>query len=189
MSQIKQNSERLLPVAIVGKSALFPVALTPKAFWPNLLGLKGLMTGLATSQWPFSEFFSTQDLKNLKGFVMNSGLLTSGGLPADGFEIPPEILKISTVLPVVGLFLAKQALEDTRSFQKGGIRGDQVKVVLETRNDNASQPPSRQNIAELFASHFGFTTSPVNDSAPLPGTLAWLGTAVQELQAGTVDLV
>lgn len=200
MSQIKQNSGKPLPVAIVGKSTLFPVALLPRAFWPNLLGLKGLMAGLATAQWPFNEFFSTQDLKNLKGFVMNSGLLTSGALPADGFEIPPEILKISTVIPVVGLFLAKQALDDTQSFQKGVIRADQVKVVLETRfptpaetttpsTDADSQTLSRPDAAELFARHFGFVVSPVNGSAPLPGTISWLGTAARELQADTTDLV
>ena len=96
-----------MPVAIVGRSALFPVAMIPRAFWPNLLGLKGLMAGLATSQWPFNEFFSTQDLKNLKEFVMKSGLLSSGSLPTDGFEIPPEVLKISAVIPVVSLFLAR----------------------------------------------------------------------------------
>ena len=124
----------------------------------------------------------------------------SGGLPADGFEIPPEILKISTVIPVVGLFLAKQALDDTQSFQKGVIRADQVKVVLETRfspraetttpaTDADSQALSRPDAAELFARHFGFVVSPVNGSAPLPGTISWLGTAVRELQADTTDLV
>ncbi|MBU1108034.1 MAG: 1-acyl-sn-glycerol-3-phosphate acyltransferase [Candidatus Riflebacteria bacterium] len=192
MSQMSQNEGKPVSVAIVGKSALFPVALVPKAFWPNLLSLKGLMAGLATAQWPFNEFFSTQDLKNLKGFVMESGLLTSGGLPAEGFEIPPEVLKISTVLPVVGLFLAKQALDDTRSFQKGGICADQVRVVLETRFptvDTASQTLSRPDVADLFARHFGFTVCQIDGSAPLPGTLSWLGNAVRELQGGSADLV
>ena len=236
MPHMTQNTGNPVSVAIVGKSALFQVALVSKAFWLNLLGLKGLMTGLATAQWPFNEFFSTQDLKNLKGFVMKSGLLTSDGLPADGFEIPPEILKISTVLPLVGLFLAKQALDDVRSYRKGGIRADRVRVVLETRFsppaatcsqsvdhrdvwvealkeagiadelvqmvaetvarraavpivDIASQTISRSDVAGLFARHFGFVVSPIENPAPLPGTLTWLGTAVRELQAGNADLV
>ncbi|PKL47313.1 MAG: hypothetical protein CVV42_13355 [Candidatus Riflebacteria bacterium HGW-Riflebacteria-2] len=188
MSQNKLNEGKPEPVAIVGKSALFPVALIPKAFWPNLLGLKGLMAGLATSQWPFCEFFTSQDLNNLKGFVMNSGLLSTGSLPADGFEIPPEVLKISTVIPVASLFLAKQALEDTRSFEKGNIKPERVKVALEKRFA-ASQTTAQPEAAELFARHFGFAVSTVANHAPLPGAVSWLGTAVRELQAGTADLV
>jgi len=197
MSQKKSNEVKPESVAIVGKSALFPVALLPKSFWPNLLGLKGLMAGLATSQWPFCEFFTDQDLKNLKGYVMSSGLLSTGSLPADGFEIPAEILKISTVIPVTSLFLAKQALEDTRSFEKGNIKPDRVRVALEKRSpsapeaisDKASKAAAQPEIAELFAKHFGFSVSTVQNHAPLPGAISWLGTAVRELQAGTADLV
>lgn len=199
ISQMTQNAVKSGPVAIVGKSSLFPVALQPRAFWPNLLGLKGLMAGLATAQWPFNEFFTTQDLKNLKGFVMKSGLLSSGGLPAEGFEIPPEILKISAVLPMVGIILAKQALDDTRSFQKGGIRADQVKVVMETRfpaavatssdTSTASGDFSQLDIAGIFARHFGFTVCPIEGPAPVPGAVSWLGTAVRELQTGAAEMV
>ncbi len=197
MSQNKLNEVKQEPVAIVGKSVLFPVALLPKAFWPNLLGLKGLMAGLATSQWPFSEFFTEQDLKNLKGYVMTSGLLSTGSLPADGFEIPAEVLKISTVIPVTSLFLAKQALEDTRSFEKGSIKPERVRVALEKRSssapesssDNAPKTAAQPGIAELFAKHFGFSVATVENHAPLPGAISWLGTAVRELQTGNADLV
>ncbi|KAF1080206.1 MAG: hypothetical protein GQF41_3374 [Candidatus Rifleibacterium amylolyticum] len=197
MSQNKPAEKMSEPVAIVGKSALFPVALMPKSFWPNLLGLKGLMAGLATSQWPFSEFFTEQDLKNLKGYVMTSGLLSTGSLPADGFEIPAEILKISTVIPVTSLFLAKQALEDTRSFEKGNIKPERVRVALEKRvqsvsgtsSDNTRNQAAHPDIAELFARHFGFSVSVVENHAPLPGVISWLGTAVRELQADKADLV
>ena len=197
MSQITQAAGNAVQIAIVGKSALFPVALVPKVFWPNLISLKGLMTGLATSQWPFSEFFSAQDLKNLKNFIMKSGIMASGGLPTEGFEIPPEILQISTILPIVSLFLAKQALDDTQSFQKGSISADKVRVVMEALypspvkpgEDTASTALPRPNVAELFARHFGFSVNQVEDPAPLPGTLAWLGKAIRGLQNGTADLV
>ncbi|MDD3146891.1 MAG: 1-acyl-sn-glycerol-3-phosphate acyltransferase [Candidatus Riflebacteria bacterium] len=194
---MSQNPGTPVPVAIVGRSALFPVAMIPRAFWPNLLALKGLMAGLATSQWPFNEFFSTQDLNNLKEFVMKSGLLSSGSLPADGFEIPPEVLKISAVIPVVSLFLARQALEDVKSFKNGILKPEKIKAVIETRsykevksttsNDSITEKPS--DIATIFAQHFGFVTCPVDGRVPLPGTLSWLGTAFRELQHESIDMV
>ena len=82
MSQKANSSGKPLPVAVVGRSPLFPASVSPKAFWPGLLGLKGLMSGLSGGQWPFSEIFTAQDLKGLKWFVMKSGLLM--GLPEIG---------------------------------------------------------------------------------------------------------
>ncbi|MFZ2957388.1 MAG: beta-ketoacyl synthase N-terminal-like domain-containing protein [Candidatus Ozemobacteraceae bacterium] len=123
-------------VAIVGKSALFPASQTPKAFWPNVLAMKGLMPGLAGSHWPFSGFFTESDLKKLKGFVMNSGLLSMSELPADGFEIPADVLRISQVLPVMALLLSKQALEDTTSFSSGKIPPQRVGVIFQKRSEN-----------------------------------------------------
>lgn len=147
---MSQNNEKTInpcSVAVVGKSLLFPVSLSPDAFWPNLLAMiigdphaGPFVTAL--EQWPFSEFITSQDLKNLKGFIMTSGILATGSLPAAGFEIPPEILKISDMLRVIPLCLANQALNDTRSFKKGLIKANRVRVVMEarTRNSELRQP-------------------------------------------------
>ncbi len=193
-----QNAEKQALVAIVGRSGLFPVALEPRFFWPNLIGLDGVMAGLVTGEWPFSEFFTAQDLKNLKDFVMKSGILASGSLPAGGFEIPAEVLKISDVLPVLNLFLARQALDSTISFKSKSISADRVKVVIESRFIAKSTAPSTAaasenaattSVAGHFAGHFGFTVCQGANAAPLPGTISWLGVAIRELQSGNADLV
>lgn len=136
MEQKSQSEMTAVPIAIVGKSPLFPAAMNPKTFWPGVLGLKGVMSGLATGQWPFCEFFAKPDLEKLKAFVMSSGLLSSGGPPVGGFEIPPEVLKIRDVIPVLALFLAKQALEDTTSFQAQKIPAGKVKTALGAISEN-----------------------------------------------------
>ena len=133
MSQLLSNSHRSGSVAIVGKSSLFPVSLTPRAFWPNLLSLSGLMSGLARGRWPFGEFLQAEDLERLKAFVMESGLLAGGGLPADGFEIPPEVLPLAKVFPLVVLYLAEQALEDSGCGEENGPTPERMRVVFETR--------------------------------------------------------
>ncbi|HOY67673.1 MAG TPA: hypothetical protein PLP29_12355 [Candidatus Ozemobacteraceae bacterium] len=185
MSQKTQNAPALLPVAVVGRSPLFPVAAAPRAFWPGLLGLKGLMSGLTGGQWPMSEFFTAQDLKNLKWFVLKSGLLT--GVPAEGFEIPPDVVPVTTVLPAVALFLAKKALENTRSFGKGGIPAPRVRVALETRA--RPQTLAQKDLADIFARHYGFGLCPIDDASPLRGALNWVAAAVRELQSDRTDLV
>ncbi|MBF0498813.1 MAG: polyketide synthase dehydratase domain-containing protein [Candidatus Riflebacteria bacterium] len=126
-----------MSVAIVGKSSLFSASLQRKTFWLNLLGIKGLISGLATGQWPFSDFISEKDLNKLKEFVMNSGIISSGGLPKDGFEIPSEILKMSDVIPILALFQAKQALEDTKSFSTRKFSPEKAGVIFGTLHDTA----------------------------------------------------
>ncbi len=133
-------------IAVVGKSSFFPAAASPKAFWPGVLGLKGLMSGLATGQWPFNAFFSEDDLKRLKGFVMKSGL-AMGAIPPDGFEIPAEVFKISQVVPLLALFLGKQAIEDTKCLQNGKIKPGKVKVFMNLLSEN---PLVRECTAGFF---------------------------------------
>ncbi|OQA06669.1 MAG: hypothetical protein BWY66_01748 [bacterium ADurb.Bin374] len=186
MSQKAKNTGKSLPVAVVGRSPLFPASISPKAFWPGLLGLKGLMSGMSGAQWPFSEIFTAQDLKGLKWFVMKSGLLM--GLPADGFEIPPDVLKVPAVLSAVSLFLAKRALEDVKSFGKGIIPAARVRVVIETRG-LAGAGTADTDLAGIFARHYKFEACPIERPSPLPGSMAWVAAAVNELQAGRADLV
>ncbi|MBP7634528.1 hypothetical protein KBA41_10155 [Candidatus Ozemobacteraceae bacterium] len=186
MSQKAKNTGKPLPVAVVGRSPLFPASVSPKAFWPGLLGLKGLMSGMSGGQWPFSEIFTAQDLKGLKWFVMKSGLLM--GLPADGFEVPPDVLKVPAVLSAVSLFLAKRALEDVKSFGKGIIPASRVRAVIETHG-TADAGAAGKNLAGIFASHYGFETCPIEQTSPLPGSMAWVAAAVNELLAGRADLV
>lgn len=186
MSQKAKNTENTFPVAVVGRSPLFPASVSPKAFWPGLLGLKGLMSGMSGGQWPFSEIFTAQDLKGLKWFVMKSGLLM--GLPADGFEVPPDVLEVPAVLSAVSLFLAKRALEDVKSFGKGIIPAARVRVVIERRG-MADAGAAGRNLAEIFARHYTFEACPIEHASPLPGSMAWVAAAVSELQAGRADLV
>lgn len=190
MPMNNENPVNLGSIAIVGKSALFPVSVSAQAFWASLLALKGLVSELATGEWPFNKFLSSEDLERIKGFFMKSGI------PEGEFEIPPEILKISTVLKVVPLFLAKQALNDCQSFKNGLISDEKVKVMLET-NAKDQMPESAQSEIDLlaqdsgniFANHHGFKASPVGTSSPLSGCLTWITNAVSELQAGISDLV
>lgn len=153
MSQNNEKTVNPCSVAVVGKSLLFPVSLSPDAFWPNLLAMiigdphaGPFVTAL--EQWPYSEFITTQDLKNLKGFIMKSGVLATGSLPAAGFVIPSEILKISDMLRVIPLCLANQALNDTQSYKKGLVPAGRVRVVMEarTRNSELRQPIIEEQI-------------------------------------------
>lgn len=130
MESNENTCKPTLPIAVVGKSAFFPASGSSKAFWPAVLGLDGVLPGLIASEWPFGEFLPKEDLKKLKGFFMESGLLASGEIPAAGFDIPREILKIADVLPILSLFLARQALEGTDSFKSGKVKPAAVKIML-----------------------------------------------------------
>lgn len=191
MSQNNENKKNPCAVAVVGRSLLFPVSLSPQAFWPNLLAMlmgdvnAGPMVE-ALGKWPFNEFLTPDDFNNIKGFIKASGLFANGGFPADGFAIPAEILKISKVLQVIPLCLANQALNETISYKKDLIPAERVHVIIESgrQNPEDTSPP-----VKMFAGHHGFKACEIIADAPVAGSLVWLGQAVKSLQAMAADLI
>lgn len=123
-------------VAIVGKSPLFPFVSEEKKFWPALIATDGLIGGIATGEWPFKELISEEKLEKIKSYFMSSGLLSSGKLPENGFEIPADVLKISEAMPALFMHLAKKSLDDTKSYIQNKINSGKVKLAVFSFADN-----------------------------------------------------
>ena len=173
-------------IAIVGKSSLFPATNKDNAFWPAIISLKGVLPALATREWPFGELIPDETLGKLKEFFMSSGLLSDGSLEGKVFEIPSEVLKISQVKPVLALFLAKQALESTKSYANNKIDKSKIKVTFNSTNsdsDALSQLPVK------FAEKFGLEGTTLEAPFPSSKGIESLSVAFNALQSNETDLV
>ena len=140
MKKMATNAGFDLKIAVVGKSPAFPVVNSNDAFWPAVVSLKGLLPELATGGWPFGEMISFDTLKKVKDYFKSSGLLASGGLPEDGFEIPEEILKIKDVMPLLSLYLVRKTIEDCTSYIANKLVPEKVRVCISSISEGALYP-------------------------------------------------
>ncbi|MEN0003972.1 MAG: PfaB family protein [Bacteroidota bacterium] len=106
-------------VAIIGTSALFPGASTPKAFWDNLMAEKDL-TSHATKQDfgvdPASVFHPEKGIGD-RCYSIRGGYIRDFQFDPTGFELSADYLRKQDKLYQWSLYTAKEALIDGGYFQ------------------------------------------------------------------------
>jgi PfaB family protein len=106
-------------IAIIGTSALFPGASTPKEFWENLMSEKDL-TSSATQQDfgvdPESIFHPEKGVED-RCYSTRGGYIRDFKFDPSGFELPADYLRKQDKLYQWSLYTAKEALIDGGYYQ------------------------------------------------------------------------
>jgi len=136
-------------IAIIGMSALFPGASTPKEFWENLMSEKDL-TSRATQQDfgvdPESIFHPDKGVED-RCYSTRGGYIRDFQFDPTGFELSADYLRQQDKLYQWSLYTAKEALIDGGYFQnKEGLKN--CGLIL----GNLSFPTSssHQLIADIY---------------------------------------
>ena len=136
-------------IAIIGTSALFPGASTPKEFWENLMSERDL-TGRATQQDfgldPASIFHPDKGIED-RCYSTRGGYIRDFKFDPTGFELPADYLRKQDKLYQWSLYTAKEALIDGGYYQEKE-RLQQCGLIL----GNLSFPTSssHQLIADIY---------------------------------------
>ncbi|MBL8795623.1 MAG: SDR family NAD(P)-dependent oxidoreductase [Planctomycetia bacterium] len=118
------------PVAIVGLGCLFPKAAGLERCWANILNRVDAIGPVPASHWRPEDYFNTDAKKPDHTYAQRGGFLSPVDFPALDFGISPNRLEATDSTQLLGLLVAKQALEDagygtTRTFDR-----DKVSVIL-----------------------------------------------------------
>ncbi len=107
-------------IAIIGTSALFPGASTPKEFWENLMSEKDL-TSHATQQDfgmdPASIFHPDKGIED-RCYSTRGGYIRDFRFDPTGYELPSDYLQKQDKLYQWSLYTAKEALIDGGYYQE-----------------------------------------------------------------------
>lgn len=137
-------------IAIIGSSALFPGASTPKQFWENLMSGKD-STGLATftdfGLEPDSIFHPNKGTED-RCYSLRGGYIRDFQFNPNGFDLPAEYLERQDKLYQWSLYTAKEALTDAGYYKKKDKLNDCGVVI-----GNLSFPTSssHQLISSIYA--------------------------------------
>ncbi len=110
----------MIKIAIIGTSALFPGASTPKEFWENLMSEKDL-TSHATQQEfgvdPASIFHPEKGIED-RCYSIRGGYIRDFEFDPNGFELSADYLDKQDKLFQWSLYTAKEALIDGGYYQE-----------------------------------------------------------------------
>jgi polyketide-type polyunsaturated fatty acid synthase PfaA len=117
MSKKSSPVPQQAPIAIVGLGGLFPGSLDVTAFWNHILRGTDLITDIPDSHWSVKHYFDdkalSRDPKDLDATYAKRG----GFLPSVVFDplkegIPPNLLSSTDTSQLLGVMVARTALED-----------------------------------------------------------------------------
>jgi acyl transferase domain-containing protein/NAD(P)-dependent dehydrogenase (short-subunit alcohol dehydrogenase family)/acyl carrier protein len=118
------------PVAIIGMACLFPQAEDLARYWSNIRNAVDAITDVPESHWSAADYFDSDPKARDRTYARRGGFLTPVDFPALEFGIAPNTIDATDTTQLLGLMVARQALEDAGYGAKRTFDRDRVSVIL-----------------------------------------------------------
>lgn len=118
------------PIAIVGMGCMFPKARNLKEFWRLVSHGDDAITDIPESHWSASDFFDSDPKRPDHTYAKRGGFLSPVNFDPTEFGIPPMALEATDTAQLLGLVVAKMALEDAGYTEDREFDRDKVSVIL-----------------------------------------------------------
>jgi acyl transferase domain-containing protein/acyl carrier protein/NAD(P)-dependent dehydrogenase (short-subunit alcohol dehydrogenase family) len=128
MSKSKKNL--MEPIAIVGMAAMYPKSPDLKGFWHLIrAGVDGI-TDVPDSHWKPSDYFHADQKAPDKTYCQRGGFLPNHPFDPTEFSLPPTVLEATDTSQLLGLVVAKAALEDAGYGGDREFKRDTTSIIL-----------------------------------------------------------
>ena len=118
------------PIAIVGMSALFPDAPNLNQYWDNIINKIDSIIDIPESHWNINDYYDADSEAPDKTYCKRGGFIPDIDFNPIEFGIPPNILEVTDVTQLLGLLVAKSAMEDAGYVDAGNEILDSTGVIL-----------------------------------------------------------
>ncbi|MFZ5572107.1 MAG: beta-ketoacyl synthase N-terminal-like domain-containing protein, partial [Thermodesulfobacteriota bacterium] len=114
------------PIAIIGMGCLFPRGADIKEFWRLLAKGEDAVTEIPDTHWSVKDYYHQNPKQPDHTYCRKGGFLSPVAYDPAEFGIPPNILEATDTSQLLGLLVAKRALEDAgygadRQFNREGV--------------------------------------------------------------------
>jgi acyl transferase domain-containing protein/NAD(P)-dependent dehydrogenase (short-subunit alcohol dehydrogenase family) len=126
----KNKIPRQLPVAIIGMGCLFPKSSGLKAYWRLLYNGEDAITEVPETHWSWKDFFDADPKKPDHVYCKRGGFISPFSFDPTEFGIPPSSIEATDTSQLLGLAVAKKALEDAFHKKDGAFNRSRTSVIL-----------------------------------------------------------
>ncbi len=121
---------RDVPVAIIGLSAIFPMARNTQEYWDNILHKIDCVVDVPASRWSIDDYYDPDPSAPDKTYCKRGGFIPDIDFDPMEFGLPPNILEVTDVSQLLGLVAAREALEDAGYGEEREFARETTGVVL-----------------------------------------------------------
>ncbi len=131
MSKARHDEDRgRSPIAIVGMGCLFPGSNDLTAFWRSLRRGEDGITDVPPTHWSVDDYYDADPKAPDHTHCRRGGFLSPVPFDPTEFGIPPTILEATDTSQLLGLLVAKAALEDAGYGESRDFNRERVSVLL-----------------------------------------------------------
>ncbi len=118
------------PIAIIGMGCMFPKARDLKEYWRLLRTGGDGITDTPATHWGIGDYFDADPKSPDMTYCHRGGFIPPVPFDPTEFGIPPTILEATDTSQLLGLVIAKQALEDAGYGENREFNRERVGVIL-----------------------------------------------------------
>ncbi|MBE9189731.1 acyltransferase domain-containing protein [Gloeocapsopsis crepidinum LEGE 06123] len=124
-TQLQKN-----PIAIIGMASLFPQSRNTQQYWQKIIEKVDCITDVPPSRWDVDTYYDPNPRAPDKTYCKRGGFIPDIDFNPMEFGLPPNILEVTDVSQLLGLVVAKEAMEDAGYDEKRQFNRDRTGVVL-----------------------------------------------------------
>ncbi|OBQ40488.1 MAG: beta-ketoacyl synthase [Anabaena sp. CRKS33] len=99
-------------IAIIGMASIFPQAKNLQEYWQNIIQKVDCITDVPPSRWHIDDYYDPDPKAQDKTYCKRGGFLPDIDFNPMEFGLPPNILEVTDISQLLGLVVAKEAMED-----------------------------------------------------------------------------
>ena len=122
--------ETQTPIAIIGMGCLFPGSSNVKEFWRFLRAGEDGITDVPATHWRVEDYFDADPKRPDMTYCRRGGFLAPTPFDPIEFGIPPTALEATDTTQLLGLIVAKQAMEDAGYGEERSFDHERTGVIL-----------------------------------------------------------
>jgi len=119
-----------VPVAIIGMGCMFPQAENLPRYWANIRNCVDAITDVPESHWKLADYYDRDPQAPDRTYAHRGGFLTPVDFPLLDFGISPHSIAATDTTQLLGLLVARAALDDAGYPFDGELERDRVSVIL-----------------------------------------------------------
>jgi acyl transferase domain-containing protein/NAD(P)-dependent dehydrogenase (short-subunit alcohol dehydrogenase family) len=118
------------PIAIIGMASVFPNSMNLREFWNNIVNRADCIIDVPESRWKIDDYYDPDPKAPDKTYSKRGGFLPDIDFDPMEFGLPPNILEVTDVSQMLGLVVARDAMQDAGYADANSEVRDRTGVVL-----------------------------------------------------------
>ena len=118
------------PLAIIGAACRFPGADDRGRYWANILNAEDCISDIPASHWRVDEYYDADPKSPDRTYAKRGGFLSPAPFNPLTFGVPPTAIEATDTSQLIGMMVAKEALDDAGYGQDRVFNRDRVGVIL-----------------------------------------------------------